>query len=713
MLDPAPPPAPRRALGRPLVLLGFGLAAIAGAVGGILVLSLEDLPDIEDLMHVTPTAGARLYDSGDPPEMFSQLAIEQRTFVPLAKMPRGLLDAIVSIEDERFYRHWGLDLWGIFRAAAANLTTGKRGQGGSTLTQQLARTLFLTREKTIQRKIKEAILAVKIERRYRKDEVIEMYLNQHYFGHGAWGVEQAARAYFGKHVEELTLPECALLAGLPKSPNAYSPRQDPEKATARRNLVLSAMVRNGYIAKSEAEEASASPIQLRTTEPTNAPYFAAHVRKYLEEAYGDQAVARGGLSAYTTLNLRYQTIAQAALDQGLAAAETLVAANRRGGASASLRLQGALVAMDARTGAILALVGGRSFRENEFNRATQARRQPGSSFKPVIYTTALLSGFTPSDLVDDTATPFPGREGKTWTPVNFDRKNLGQMPMRRALALSRNVVTTRLLNQVGVRTVIGTAKKFGFAGPFRDDLTLAMGTSEVSLLEMVSAFSVFANGGVRATPYMVRLVKDSQGTILEQQKPELSPVLSPQISYLMLSMLLDVIDRGTGHLVRKHGFTRPCGGKTGSTNDYTDAWFIGFTPSVVCGIWLGYDDRRTLGKMMTGGVIAAPMWASFMSEALEGSPVEDFVRPTGIVTAMIDPATGLLATKACRRVKAEVFLDGQAPTRYCDREAKAADFRDQEYTDLESTSTTTGGAGELPTPTPGQPEDTSGQEEGF
>lgn len=712
MDEPAPLPA-RGLFRRPLVLLGFALAAAAGASGGMLVLSLEDLPDIEDLMHVTPTAGARLYDSGDPPEMFSQLAVEQRTFVPLARMPRGLLDAVVSIEDERFYSHWGLDLWGIFRAAFANLVSGKRGQGGSTITQQLARTLFLTREKTIQRKIKEAILAVKIERRYRKGEILEMYLNQHYFGHGAWGVEQAARAYFGKHVEELTLPECALLAGLPKSPNAYSPRQDIEKATTRRNLVLAAMVRNGCVTKAEADEASASPIQLRATEPTNAPYFAAFVRKYLEEAYGDQAVARGGLSAFTTLNLRYQMIAQAALDQGLAAAETLVAANRRGGASSSLRLQGALLAIDARTGAILAMVGGRSFRENEFNRATQARRQPGSSFKPIIYTTALLSGFTPADLVDDTATPFPGRDGKTWTPVNFDRKNLGPMPLRRALALSRNVVTTRLLNQVGVRTVIGNAKKFGYAGPFRDDLTLAMGTSEVSLLEMVSAFSVFANGGVRATPYAIRLVKDSQGTVLEQQKPELTPVITPQIGYLMLSMLRDVIDHGTGHLIRKHGFTRPCGGKTGSTNDYTDAWFIGFTPSIVCGVWLGYDDRRTLGKLMTGGVIAAPIWASFMSEALEGSPVEDFAKPTGIVTATIDPVSGLLATKACRRVKTEIFLEGQAPTRYCDREAKAIDFNEQEYPELESTQTTTGGPGEVVVPGSGQTEDTSGQEEGF
>jgi len=703
----------RRLAQRPLVLLGFAIAAAAGAAGGVLVLSLEDLPDIEDLMHVTPTAGARLFDSGDPPEMFSQLAIEQRTFVPLAKMPRGLLDAIVSIEDERFYRHWGIDVWGIARAMVVNTLRGRTRQGGSTITQQLARTLFLTRERTIQRKIKEAILAIKIERRYRKDEILEMYLNQHYFGHGAWGVEQAARAYFGKHVEELTLPECALLAGLPQAPNAYSPRQDPEKAKTRRNLVLAAMVRNGYVEKAEADEASASPIQLRATEPTNAPYFAAHVRKYLEESYGDQAVARGGLAAYTTLNLRYQTIAQAALDQGLAAAETLVAVNRRGGASSSLRLQGALIAIDARTGAILALVGGRSFRENEFNRATQARRQPGSSFKPVIYTTALLSGFQPADIVDDTAVAFPGREGKTWTPINFDRKNLGLMPLRRALALSRNVVTTRLLNQVGVRTAIGTAKRFGFAGPFRDDLTLAMGTSEVSLLEMVSAFSVFANGGVRAAPYAIRLVKDSQGTILEQQKPELVSVISPQISYLMLSMLQDVIDHGTGHLVRKHGFTRPCAGKTGSTNDYTDAWFVGFTPSVVCGIWLGYDDRRTLGKMMTGGVIAAPIWASFMSEALEGAPVEDFVRPSGIVTAMIDPGSGLLATKACKRVKAEVFLEGQAPTRACDREAKAPDFRDQEYTYVEGSQTITGGPGDLPMPGTGQPEDTSGQEEGF
>jgi len=712
MTDVPETPAPRGRLRRGLVILGFVVAAAAGVAGEVLFLSLQDLPDIDDLAHVTPTAGTKLYDNGDPPEMISQLAIEQRTFVPLARMPRALLDAIVSIEDERFYSHWGLDVWGIFRAAIANLTTGKRGQGASTLTQQLARTLFLTREKTIERKIKEAILAVKLERRYKKDEILEMYLNQIYFGQGAWGVEQAGRIYFGKHVEQLTLPECALLAGLPKSPNEFSPRRDLEKARVRRNTVLQRMVQTGRAERAEAEEAMNSPVQLRQTEVTNAPYFAAHVRKYLEEAYGDQAVGRGGLSVYTTLNLRFQTIAQGALEQGLAAAETLVAASRRGGASSSLRLQGALVAMDTRTGAILAMIGGRSFRENEFNRATQARRQPGSSFKPIIYTTALLNGYTPSDLVDDTATSFPGRDGKPWIPANFDRKSMGVIPLRRALALSRNVVTARLLNQVGVRTVIGVAKKFGYLGPFRDDLTLAMGTSEVSLLEMVSAFSVFANGGVRAIPYAIRLVKDSQGTILEQQQAELVPVLSPQISYLMLSMLQEVIDRGTGHLVRKHGFARPCAGKTGSTNDYTDAWFIGFTPSMVCGIWLGYDDRRTLGRMMTGGVICAPVWASFMSEALEDTPVENFVRPTGIVTAMIDPGSSLLATKACKRVKTEVFLDGSAPTRTCDREGRPEDFVNQELTYIEATQSPTGEPVEG-APATGSPDSTEGQEEGF
>lgn len=708
-----------------LVGAGFGVSALAGAALGLLFVSTEDLPQIReaDIMQFSTSAGSKLYDSAEPPELIAQLSTEQRTFVPFTRLPRALVDATVAIEDERFYSHWGIDFYGIVRAALVNLVHWRKVEGASTITQQLARTLFLTHERTVQRKLKEMILAIKIEHQYKKEEILEMYLNQIFFGHGAYGVEQAARAYFGKHVEELTLPECALLAGMPKAPNEYSPRTNPERSRVRRDLVLTKMAQNGFIPRTEADEAKKNPIHLAETEITNAPYFASYVRQSLENAYGSEAVYRGGLTVYTTLNLRMQSLAQRSLEQGLAAAEDLVRQSRRGGAAieSSLRLQGALVALDARTGAILAMVGGRSFRESEFNRAVQAHRQPGSSFKPIIYTTALLNGFNCSDLLSDIPRSYPGKDGRQWTPANFERTQKGppDISLRRALTLSHNVATADLLNRIGVYTVTSEAKKFGYAGPLRNDLTLALGTSEVSLLEMASAFSVFANGGARAVPFAIKLVKDDHGTVLEQHAPQLLPVISPQIAYLMVSMMEDVIDHGTGIVIRRLGFTRPAGGKTGSTNDFTDAWFVGYTPSVVCAVWVGYDDRRTMGKNMTGGLIAAPIWASFMSEALESAPREDFTRPSGLVTAVVDPASGKLATKACPRTRVELYLEGQAPTQPCTAEERPESFGSMDMTRGTGTSSVGSGSEGSSTPVetpkalpPGGVEE-PGAEEGF
>ncbi len=698
------------------LVIAFLLAAAAGAVGGLLFVSVADMPDISDLSRYTPSPATKLYDSSDPPELIVQLSIVQKTFVPLTRMPRALLDATVAIEDERFYSHWGLDIWGIARAAVVNVFHRRVVEGGSTITQQLARTLFLTRERTIQRKIKEALLAIQIERQYKKEEILEMYLNQIYFGSGAYGAEQAARVYFGKHVEELTMPECAMLAGLPRAPNDYNPRADQVRAAARRNLVLLKMAQNGFITRKESEEAQQSPIMLRQTEVTNAPYFAAFVRQYLEAQYGSQAVYRGGLSVYTTLNLRYQTIAQSALEQGLTAAESLMRTSFRS-LEGGMRLQGALVAIDPRTGDILALVGGRSYKENEFNRAIQARRQPGSAFKPFIYATALLNGFTSSDIIDDSPVEYTGKDGTIWKPTNFERQFFGPTSIRRALAFSRNIVTVKLLNQVGVYTVAAQARKFGLKGPFRDDLTLALGTSEVGLLELLSGYSVFANGGVRAEPFAVKLAKDGQGNILEQHRSRLNQVLDQRTAYIMLSFLKDTIEYGTAKVVRRLGFQAPAAGKTGSTNDFTDAWFIGFTPELACGVWVGFDDRRSMGKNMTGGLIAAPIWTAFMSEALEHSKRVDFTRPEGIVTVNIDYTSGLLATKQCRpeQTVAEIYVEGTAPTQPCDKHGTGGShFASEDLEQIEAlqggeggeTSRTAGGA-------PVRPEDEKSQERGF
>lgn len=676
--------AVRRGGSRALILFGFLLATVLGVGVGLLSISVEDMPDIADLHRYTASPATKLFDNSTPPELIAQLAIEQRTFVSLARIPRTLLDATVAIEDERFFTHWGLDLWGIARAAVVNSIRGRIVEGGSTITQQLARTLFLTRARTLQRKIKEALLAIQIERQYKKEEILEMYLNQVYFGHGAYGVEQAARKYFGKHVEELILPQSALLSGLLRAPNAYSPRRHPEKSVVRRNLVLHKMIENGFVERTEAEEATHSPLNLRETELTNAPYFAAHIRKHLEKTYGTQAVYRGGLSVYTTLNLRYQTIAQRALELGLTNAERVIRNPRRGAAAAvGLRLQGAIVVLDPRSGAILAMIGGRRFKESEYNRTTQAKRQPGSAFKPIIYTTALLNGYVPSDLIDDSPVQYTGKDGEIWQPINFERKFYGLTTLREGLAHSRNVVTIKLLHQVGVRKVISMGKKFGFTTRIRNDLTLGLGTSEVKLLELVSAFGVFAHNGYRAAPYSIKMVKDSLGNVLEQHRLKLYSVISPQVAYLMLSMLQDTVNVGTGRIVRRQGFTRPAGGKTGSTNDFTDAWFVGFTPSLACGVWIGYDDRRTMGKNLTGGLIAAPIWAAFMAEALEDASQEDFERPPGLVTVRIDATSGLLATNKCKRVVKELFLKGETPTRKCDRHDKKKSFADIDLEQLE------------------------------
>ena len=679
---PAPPPLRRRRL--PVMkILGFVLSAIIGAVGGLIFISLLEMPDMSGLKRSSRSPATRLYDSADPPQLIAQLTAEQRTFVPLARMPRTLLDATVAIEDQRFFIHWGLDLWGIARATVINVFHGRVVEGASTITQQLARTLFLNLERTFRRKINEALLAIQIERHYKKEEILEMYLNQIFFGHGAYGAEQAARFYFGKHVEELTLPESALLAGLPRAPNNYSPRNNPEKAVQRRNLVLSKMVENGFVEPAEAEEASRAPLNLRRTEQTNAPYFAAHFQKRLEDKYGNQAVYRGALSVHTTLNLRLQKIAQRALEDGLRAAEGAVKNVRGESAIRGLQLQGALIALDPRTGAIRAMIGGRNFKEYQYNRATQALRQPGSSFKPFIYATALENGFTPADIIDDSPVQYTGKDGDVWQPTNFSRKLYGDTTLRRALAFSRNIVTVKLLDQLKVSNVAKRSKRYGFTSRIRWDLTLALGTSEVNLLELVSAYSVFANGGIRAAPYSVEMVKDTHGNILEQHRPEMDRVIPPQVAYLMLSMLKDTIEYGTAKVVRRLGFARPAAGKTGSTNNFTDAWFIGFTPTLACGVWIGYDDCHTMGKNAVGSALAAPVWTTFMAEALEATPARDFERPDGLVEAQIDRTSGLLATRECTHVITELFLEESVPTRKCNRHERDKTFVQDELEQLE------------------------------
>ncbi len=647
----------------------FALAfAGMGILGGVLYAELQELPDIKAIQTNGPSQSTSIYDvNGD---LISQLSLEQRTIVPFAKIPQTLKDAFISIEDERFYQHIGVDPIGIIRAFVKNIRAGGAKEGASTITQQLARNLFLTHEKTLSRKIREALLALQIERNYNKEEILEMYLNQIYFGEGSYGVESASRTYFGKHVEDLTLPECAMLAGIPRRPEAFDPYKNPLESLGRRNLVLSAMADHGAITLQQASEAKNIPIELKKIEVQNAPYFVEFVRQQLEARYGSNAVYKGGLAVYTTLDLKMQDAAQKALDRGLQNCEIVARKNRMTNIPVDQPIQGALLATDPHTGAIRAMIGGIDYRRSVFNRAIQAHRQPGSSFKPIIYAAAIENGYTMADVFMDSPVVYPDpTTGKPWRPVNFSEKFRGPTTLHTALMYSINVVTIKLLDKLGIQPVVSLARRMGITTPIKPNLSLGLGTSEVTLAEMVKAFSVFPNQGVRMEPFGILSVKDSSGHVLENNSPRGEEVLDPRVAYIMVNTMKDVIDQGTGRIIRRLGFTYPAAGKTGTTNDNVDAWFIGYTPDLTCGVWVGYDQRESLGKKQTGGEAAAPIWAEFMKAATEGKPSKDFEPPKGgeadLVHKKICMDSGLLATARCPKVRDEVFRKETAPTKFC------------------------------------------------
>jgi len=661
--DPQAPWRPFKLFMVTFIISGF---IILGAAAGLVVAYMNELPYVSDLREYKPSQSTKIFDANG--NLVKQLYLEQRTLVPLARIPMAMQKAIIATEDTHFYQHWGLDVPGILRAALVNTLNHKVIQGASTLTQQLARNLFLTQERSLSRKIKEAMLAIQIEKAYTKDEILEMYLNQVYFGNGAYGVESAARTYFGKHVEELTLSECAVMAGIPKSPNAYNPIVDVERAQRRKETVLARMQSEGYINAQEAEAAKAEPVQVRRGEVQNAPYFTEYVRQQLAATYGDNAVYKGGLSVYTTLDLGLQDMAQRAVENGLNQADKRAESYLKYFFKLGEKptLQGAMVVIDPHTGYIKALVGGRDFNLSEFNRAIQAKRQPGSAFKPFIYAAAIDNGFTAEDVVIDAPVVFTDPSGKQWKPINFEGRFFGPTPLRKALANSRNVVTVKLLNKIGVNTAISYARRMGITSELNRDLTLALGTAEVSLLELTSAFGTLPNQGIRVEPMAILTVKDANGRTLEEHSTKSHEALSASTAFIVTSMMRDVIDHGTGNTVRQAGFTLPAAGKTGTTNDFSDAWFVGFTPDLVAGAWIGYDDRRSIGKFLTGGVVAAPIWADFMKKATAGKPVKDFPVPSGIHFVKVCADSGQLFTPNCRKSVNEAFVDGTEPTKECE-----------------------------------------------
>ncbi|MGH7205305.1 MAG: penicillin-binding protein 1A [Nitrospiraceae bacterium] len=757
-----------------ITLLALGVLTVlvvGSAVGAFWYLS-EDLPSLDSLQEYQPSLVSRVYS--DDRQVIGQYYIERRLLTPLADIPQSLTQAVIAVEDARFFEHPGLDVIGILRATLTNLRRGGRVEGASTITQQLARSLFLSPERTFVRKFKELILAYKIEVILSKEQILEMYLNQIYFGQGAYGVAAASQTYFGKDPGALNLAESALLAGLPKSPNNYSPYKYPERAKKRQEHVLARMEEAAFITTAEQQEAAAQLLSFRRPGSEQiAPYFIENVRQHLVAKYGETMVYKGGLEVFTTLNVEMQKAAERAIHNGLhqldkrqgwrgpldtknlttlidkttpAPAGTLqegdllqgvvtkvgkdhvlvlagstegrlafddmawarrrlkgrdltkdvtvlpspkqvlkpgdvieVAVKKVGRDGAQFRLEqtpvveGALVAIDPRTGAIRAMVGGYDFGRSEYNRAVIAHRQAGSAFKPIIYATALNQGSSPSTVVVDAPVVYEEVDSeKIWKPDNYEKRFFGVISLREALIHSRNLATVRLLERVGIRPVIEFSKSIGITSPLNQDLSLALGSSSVGLLELTSAYGVFANQGIRLEPYSIATVQDANGHALEQTLFEPRQVLSKETTYLITNILEDVIQRGTGQLAKSLG--RPIAGKTGTTNDYTDAWFIGYTPNLAVGVWVGFDDIRTLGETESGAHAALPIWIEFMTEALKQLPVMPFEIPDDIQFVRVDPSTGLLTSDQGDRAVVELFSKGTEPTQSAPVRIDPTDF---------------------------------------
>ena len=701
-------------IGNFIFLLLILAVAAAGAISGLLLVYSTDLPQVTELEKYRPSTITELYD--DQNRVIGQFALQRRVIDKYDDFPKVLRDAIISTEDKDFEGHWGVDVWRVFGAAWRDVVVGGRAQGASTLTMQLSRNLFLSPDRNFRRKMQEVMLSIQIERRFTKPQIFTLYANQIYLGHGVYGFEAGANFYFGKKAKDLTLEEAAVLAGLPKAPNVYSPINNPERALRRRNLVINNMLEDGKITAEEAQRAKNSPIRLNVqSEPNSiAPYFVEEVRQYLEKKYGSEEVHEKGLRVYTSLNLEMQKAANLAVLDGLSTYEhrhgwkgSLLNVVANGESLATYRhvdwdgdltaghyvhalvvavgpqyatikfgayqaelgsveikwthynspqqfltrgdlvyvkiaelngtqsrvtleqesgVQGALLALDNSTGDIKAMVGGRSFEESKFNRSTQALRQVGSSFKPYIYTAAIDQGMTPDDTVLDAPVSFPGGPSGPYIPHNYDGKFEGIITFRRALAHSRNIPALKVTERVGgIKTVIEYARKFGITSPLLPYLPVALGAADITLFEQTAAFTTFPNDGVRVAPRMIRKVEDYDGRVLEENYPEVKDVVSARTARIMVSMLREVVLHGTGAAASK--LNHPLGGKTGTTNDFTDAWFIGFSPSITCGVWVGFDEKKTLGNKETGAMAALPIWMDFMRVALQGRESEDFAAP--------------------------------------------------------------------------------------
>lgn len=655
------------------VMVLLFISVLIGGASGFVVYSLWDLPEVSTLEEFKPNITTRIYS--DSNELLAEFFVENRIPVKLQDVPEMLIKALLATEDVRFYEHHGLDSRGIVRAIYRNLKAGRIVEGGSTLTQQLAKVLFLTPERKYSRKLKEILLALKIEQQYTKQEILDLYLNQIYFGSGAYGVEAAAQTYFGKRARELSLAECALLAGLPRSPKYYSPFRSSENAFKRRAYILKRMVSTGVITQAEAEEANRIPLPFQPATHLQklwrAPYFIEYIRQKIEDRFGSGILYSGGLNIYTSINTTLQQHAETAVQAGLKKLETEFSKQKVQGKTPLHPLQAALIAIDPSTGRVLAMVGGRDFTASQFNRALQAYRQPGSSFKPIIYAAAIEHGFSPADIISDTPLKIKIDNKKDWMPENFTKTYQGDVTIRKALVQSLNVPTVRLLSSVGIQEVINISRKLGIKSALKSVPSLALGSSDITLMELTSAYSVFANHGVKNAPAAILKVTDNKGQILYINDSIPMQAIKPETAYIITNLLKGVIENGTGWRARDIG--RPVAGKTGTTNEYRDAWFIGYTPVLVAGVWVGYDDQRSLGPKATGARAALPIWLNFMKAAHADIPSSDFSVPDGILFRNIDPNTGLLSTTRCRSSFSEAFVAGTEPRKYCEEQEPTHD----------------------------------------
>jgi len=735
--------ANRKVARRSAFYVMLGASAIFGGLVGLMLIYSTELPQMADLERYRPNTTTQLLDVHG--RSFGSFALERRVVVPYSEFPPVLRDAILSIEDKSFEKNAGVNPIRLVEAAYLDMHSHGRGQGASTLTMQLARNLFLSAEKTYKRKILEIFLTIQIERHFTKDQIFALYANQIYLGHGTYGFEAGSEFYFSKHVHDLTLPEAALLAALPKGPESYSPIRHPQRALKRRNLVLSEMLSDKLISSAQYEVARQSPLGLHIETPANsvAPYFVEEVRRQLEQQYGAEQVHGAGLKIYTTMDLDLQMTAYKAVMTGVATYErrhgwkarlqniaeagvdletykhpdwtgsfaegsyvhalvtdvtpkkvTLRIGNRMvelapedwawtkfksatefltRGDIAYVRVladtdkvaleqdsgaQASLMAVDNSNGEVLAMVGGRDFALSQFNRATQAERQVGSSFKPYVYTAAVEAGAKPSDIIVDGPTSFYTPNGP-YTPHNYEADYKGAMTLLNAFAESRNIPALKLANQVGIRKVIEVAHRFGVTSNIPAFLPVAIGSAGISLVEQVGSYSVFPNDGIRVEPHYIRKVVQADGLPLQQNAPQVKEVISVATARTMMKLLEAVPQYGTAAqagAILKH----PLGGKTGTTNDYTDAWFIGFSPSVTCGTWIGYDDRKSLGEKETGARAALPMWIDFMKAAIARTPNEAFPAANAPKKALQLPAPDANAEPAKRKADADDDADDDA-----------------------------------------------------